>query len=92
MSYKYNDIKHDKFHYIVLLSYICKQEVIILSTHYYLFIIIYKETYHVNKGVLVSISNTAYIITQALAKSYNNNNTTNNNNNIERCISGYNRG
>ena len=47
---------------LFFVSYICKQEVIILY-HYYLFIIIiYNETYHVNKGVIVSISNIAFII------------------------------
>ena len=35
------------------------------------------ETYHVNKGVIVSISNTASIITLALPKSDNNNNNNN---------------
>ena len=36
--------------------------------------LIYNETYHVNKGVIVSISNTASIITLELLKSDNNNN------------------
>ena len=34
----------------------------------------YNETYHINKGVIVSISNTASIITLAFPKSNNNNN------------------
>ena len=43
--------------------------------NYYLFItIIYNETYHDNKGVIVSISNIASTITLALPKSDNNNN------------------
>ena len=56
----------------IVLSQICKQEVII-SYNCYLFIIsIFNETYHVNKGVIVSISNTIYIITLVLPKSDNN--------------------
>ena len=35
---------------------------------------LFNETYHVNKGVIVSISNTASIITLSLPKSDNNNN------------------
>ena len=45
-----------------------------MKSYYYNIILIYNETYHVNKGVIVSISNTASIITLALPKSDNNNN------------------
>ena len=40
--------------------------------------LIYNETYHVNKGVIVSISNTASIIILTLPTSDNNNNDDNN--------------
>ena len=56
----------------LILSYL------IILYNYYLFItIIYNETYHVNKWVIVSISNIAYTITLALPKSENNNNNNN---------------
>ena len=54
---------------------------LIILYNYYLFItIIYNETYHVNKGVIISISNITSTITLALPKSDNNNNNNNNNN------------
>ena len=59
-----------------------KVETIKLRSNLYIYIIIYNETYHVNKGVIVSIRNTASIVTLALPKSDNNNNNNNNNNNI----------
>ena len=53
--------------------------IFVVATHYYLYIItllfiiiIYNETYHVNKGVIISISNITSIITLALPKSDNN--------------------
>ena len=43
--------------------------------HYYLFImLIYNETYYINKWVIVLIRNTGSIITLSLPKTYNNNN------------------
>ena len=58
---------------IAIIKYILSY--LIILKHYDLFItIIYNETYHVNKGVIISISNTASTITLALPKSDNNNN------------------
>ena len=69
---------------IAMMKYILSYLIIIYN--YYLFITsIYNETYHVNKGVIVSISNTASTITLALPKSDNNNN----NNNIYIYLSRY---
>ena len=67
-----------------LLVNVCRTVKFILKMNINYVIEYYVIEYHVNKGVIVSISNTASIITLELPKSDNNNN--NNNNNIDNYL------